>query len=457
MAAVSAAAAHAPPAARRNVLVDLFARLVGPAALTAAGMIGAGAVATRLLAGAWFGFDLLWVALLIVPMVVVTLDSASRVGVVSGDRGMLELVRTEIGPWLAWVIFLPTALVNVVVNMSQMSAMVEGTYGALGMLPPAQANAGLVVATMGLTLLTVAAAVLGGYKRVEKIMTALLLVILACFIVVAIKGLLDWRTWIALGRGLVPQIPSDLPVAGGDRTRSGFTQVMAIAGQGLAPAVFLSYGYLARNAGQTAADIKQSFWKTVQNLGVIWGLFSVVVIVAGATALHAVYTGSGPSYLGVSHYSQIESIPVAGQVLGPALPGALGFLAPRLFSLGLFAAAFTTLISVALTMTYFCLDIASRNWRFTDENLVFKRVFAAWIGIPALVAPFWQLPALLKAILAMVGNLLMAPIAVAVILYFVNRPELGEFRANGRRNALLALTLLFAIGLVVNGLLGLIR
>ena len=30
----------------------------------AAGMIGAGAVATRLLAGAWFGFDLLWVALL---------------------------------------------------------------------------------------------------------------------------------------------------------------------------------------------------------------------------------------------------------------------------------------------------------------------------------------------------------------------------------------------------------
>ena len=38
-------------------------KLVGPAALTAAGMIGAGAVATRLLAGAWFGFDLLWVAL----------------------------------------------------------------------------------------------------------------------------------------------------------------------------------------------------------------------------------------------------------------------------------------------------------------------------------------------------------------------------------------------------------
>ena len=365
------------------------------------------------------------------------------------------MVRTEFGAWLAWLIVIPTALVNLVVNMSQMSAMVEGTYGALGMLPPPVANPSLVVATVALTALTLVAAVLGGYKRIEKIMTALLLVILACFIIVAIKGLLDWHTWVALAAGLVPQVPADVAVVGTDRTRAGFTQIMAIAGQGLAPAVFLSYGYLASNAGYAPADVRRAFWKTVQNLGVIWGLFSVVVIVAGATALHAVYTGAGPSYLGVSHYSQIESIPVAGQVLGPALPGALGFLAPRLFSLGLFAAAFTTLISVALTMTYFCLDLARQNWKFTADNTRFKVVFAAWIALPALVAPFWQLPALLKAILAMVGNLLMAPIAVAVIIYFVNQRNLGEFKANTARNVLLAITWFFALALVMNGIRGL--
>jgi len=68
---------------RRIPGAGVFARLVGPAALTAAGMIGAGAVATRLLAGAWFGFDLLWVALYVIPMVIFTLDSASRVAVFS--------------------------------------------------------------------------------------------------------------------------------------------------------------------------------------------------------------------------------------------------------------------------------------------------------------------------------------------------------------------------------------
>jgi manganese transport protein len=418
-------------------------------------MIGAGAVATRLLAGAWFGFDLLWVAILVIPMVIFTLDSAARIGIMSGGRGLLDMVRTDIGAWLAWVVFLPMALVNVVVNMSQMSAMVEGAYGAMGMLPPAsgEATLGLAVVTVVLTGATVTAAVLGGYKRMETIMTALLLVILTCFIVVAIKGLLDWSTWPALASGLVPQIPADVAVVGQpEAVRDGFTQIMAIAGQALPPAVLLSYGYLAANSGQTKADIKPAFWRTVTNLGVVWGVFSVVVIVAGATALHAVYTGSGPTHLGVSHYSQIQSIPVAGQVLGPAFPGALSFLAPRFFSMGLIAAAFTTLISVSLTMTYFCLDIAKKNWRFTDDNRLFKIVFASWLALPALVAPFWQLPALLKAIFAMVGNLAMAPLSVLLILYFINRPGLGEYRANAGRNAVLALTFVFALGLVINGL-----
>lgn len=435
--------------------VGFILRLVGPAALVAAGMIGAGAVATRLLAGAWFGFDLLWVALYVVPMVIFTLDSASRVAMLSGGRGMFEMIRTDIGAWLAWFIFIPTVLVNVIVNMSQASAMLEGAYGAMGTLPPAGADQGpvFVAVSIGLVIVTLLAAVLGGYKRVEKIMTALLMVILVSFIIVAVKGLLDWHTWPALAKGLVPSIPPPQPVVGGapGAARDGFTQVMGIAGQALPPSVMLAYGYLAANSGQTVKDINGAFWKTVQNLGVIWGLFSVVVIVAGATALHMVYTGSGPTYLGVSHYSQIDSIPVAGQVLGPAFPGALSFLAPRFFSLGLVAAGFTTLISVSLTMTYFCMDMARRDWHFTPSNRQFKWVFAAWIAIPGLLAPFWQLPALLKAILAMVGNLVLAPVAVAVIAYFINQRFMGEYKANTGRNVVLLITGLFSLALVING------
>jgi hypothetical protein len=153
----------------------------------------------------------------------------------------------------------------------------------------------------------------------------------------------------------------------------------------------------------------------------------------------------------VNHYSQIESIPVAGQVLGPAFPGFLSFIAPRFFSLGLMGAGFTTLISVSLTMTYLCLDMFKQDWTFTRSNKKFQVVFGLWIAIPALMTPFWVAPALLKAIIAMVGNLLLAPAAVAVIFYFVNRPAMGELRANAGRNVLLATTLVFAVVLAVLG------
>ena len=52
----------------------------------------------------------------------------------------------------------------------------------------------------------------------------------------------------------------------------------------------------------------------------------------------------------------------------------------------------------------------------------------------------------------MVGNLAMAPLSVALILYFINRPSLGEYRANAGRNAVLAVTFVFALALVINGL-----
>jgi Mn2+/Fe2+ NRAMP family transporter len=78
-----------------------------------------------------------------------------------------------------------------------------------------------------------------------------------------------------------------------------------------------------------------------------------------------------------------------------------------------------------------------------------------WIAVPALVATFWQLPALLKAIIAMVGNLVLAPVAVLVILYFVNRSSLGEYRAGAGRNVVLASTALFALALVAYGIKGL--
>ena len=435
-----------------NPLSRFIKTVVGPAAIMAAGMIGAGAVATRLLAGTWFSFDLLWVALYVIPMVIFTLDSASRVGIMSGGRGMLDMIKTEIFPALAWIMFVPQFLLNIVVNISQMSVMTEAVYGVLGIeLPPDGAVTPLkIIIVLVLITLVVYAGVIGSFKRLQKVMTGLLMLILLCFIIVAVKGLMQWATWTGLIGGLIPQIPEDIGVVGSEDVRRGFTQLMAIAGQALPAAVFLSYGYFTTDAEYTESDLKKNFRKSVLNFGVIWGLFSVVVVVAGVTALHNIYTGAD----GGLHYSQISSVPEAGKVITPALPKLFDFLATPIFSLGLLVAAFTTMVSVALIMVYFCLDIIGKDWRLREGNKVFQWTMALWIIIPGLLSPFWSLDALIQAILAMAGNLFMAPLAVLIILYFVNKEKyMGKYTAGIGRNIVLGITFIFSLYVVIRGII----
>jgi len=82
----------------------LFTKIVGPAAVIAAGTMGAGAAASLLLAGAWFRYDLLWVIIVILPLFVIFADSASRVGLLNADKGIFSLIRIYVHPSAAWII-----------------------------------------------------------------------------------------------------------------------------------------------------------------------------------------------------------------------------------------------------------------------------------------------------------------------------------------------------------------
>jgi hypothetical protein len=222
---------------------------------------------------------------------------------------------------------------------------------------------------------------------------------------------------------------------------------MAIAGQSLPAAVFLSYGYFTGNAGVKVQDLDRDFKKTAINLGALWGIFSVVVVICGVTALHDVYQGDP------LHYSEISTVKQAGAVLTPALPAALSAFATPIFSLGLLAATFTTTVGVAFKMSYFTLDLLGMDWRMRAGNRPFYLAFACYVAIPGFLAPFWSLPSLVQAILAMAGNLLIAPLAAGIILYFINRPEhVGTFRATPLRNGILALTALFTLLVVGFGI-----
>ena len=76
-----------------NSLLNFFKKIVGPSAVIGAGSMGAGAIASLVLAGAWFRYELLWVVLLLLPLFVISVDSASRIGGANPGVGMLSIMR----------------------------------------------------------------------------------------------------------------------------------------------------------------------------------------------------------------------------------------------------------------------------------------------------------------------------------------------------------------------------
>ena len=113
-------------------LAQLFSRFVGPAAVMAAGTMGAGAAASLILAGAWFRYELLWVIPLILPLFVISVDSASRIGLLNPSIGMFSQIRQRIHPGVAWLIFAINIPVHLLIGMGQMSVMTSSLMSLFG-------------------------------------------------------------------------------------------------------------------------------------------------------------------------------------------------------------------------------------------------------------------------------------------------------------------------------------
>src|SRR6185312_16159042 len=86
--------------ARRSRLLALLG-LLGPGLIAATAGDDAGGIATYSQVGAKFGYELLWVLVLITVTLAVIQEMAARLGAATG-RGLLDLVREEFG--IGWVL-----------------------------------------------------------------------------------------------------------------------------------------------------------------------------------------------------------------------------------------------------------------------------------------------------------------------------------------------------------------
>jgi manganese transport protein len=425
-----------------NAIVRMFQNLVGPTAVIAAGTMGAGAVASFLLAGAWFGYDLLWVILLLLPVFVISVDSSSRIGALNPDQGMFDLIKSRVHPGLAWLILLINVPVHFLVAMGQISVITSAFTSLVGLPSTGISESQPVSMAFEVVLsLTLSAGILWlvfsqGYDRMQRVMSLLMVVMFFCFLLVAVRGFTEWR---AILDGFVPSIPPDLPVPGSDTPRIATSSIIAMVGAAIAPGALLGMPYLAANAGGNKAELKQAFRRAVVNLGFIFGAYAFFVLVAGGFALNS-----------LANHASFADVGQASAVFSNALPSVLSFLGPMIFSLGLFIAAMTTLVVTAQVTIYFILDMLGRPWRFSQDNKTYQRMLFAFVLAAALLAPFWEFPALLKVVLLMGINVVVIPLVYVIVILLVNnKGVMKEFRAEWWRNAILVIGLAVSLVLAV--------
>jgi Mn2+/Fe2+ NRAMP family transporter len=332
--------------------------------------------------------------------------------------------------------------------MGQMSVLTSALMSLFGFYPPDEVATAAYASSyhrweIGLSLLAGLGIIWlltsGGYERMQRVMTGLMIVMFVGFLVVALGAFQEFGAILA---GFVPSIPADLPVPGQDTLRSSTGSILAIVGSALAPAALLGIPYMCADNLRGAPDLPGELRSSVLNLGVVFGGYSMFVLIAGGFALYP-----------LAHHASIDTVHEAGKVLVNAFPAGLEFLGPLIFTAGLMIAALTTFVVVVQVICYFWLDMFGKDWRDTVDNRQFKRLLVVWVALPAILAPFWSFPALLKVLLLMGFNAIVIPLVIVIVLVLVNRREvMGAHTASRPRNAVLVAALLLSFWLMLEKL-----
>jgi Mn2+/Fe2+ NRAMP family transporter len=276
-----------------------------------------------------------------------------------------------------------------------------------------------------------------GYERMQKAMTAMMVLMFFCFLFIAFRSISEIGDILA---GFIPKIPEDLVAPGRETTRLSSSSIIAIVGSAIAPGALLVIPYLTSDASTGPPTLKQDLRKFIINLGLIFGAYAMFILVAGGYALYP-----------LANHAEIETVHEAGQVLTQALPESVGFFGPAIFSFGLFIAAMTTLVICVQVVIYLSLDMFKKTWTFTDDNRLYRRLVIVVTLAAGVLAPVWSFPAMLKVVLLMGVNVLVIPLVIGAMIYLLNRRAvMGKHTASAWRNALLVLCMIVSVVLAVD-------
>ena len=379
--------------ARRFPRIFLLLGIVGPGLIAANAGNDAGGIATYSAAGAQYGYQLLWVIILILIALIVVQEMCARLGSVTG-MGFTDLVRERFGVRMTSFVVVALLVANLGTSFSEFVGI--GAAGELLHVPR------LVAIPVGAILLWTLV-VFGSFKIVER---AFLIMALA-FIAYPIAALLGHPHWGGAAHGLlVPTVP---------RSFAGLEMIIALIGTTITPYMQL---YLQSTVAEKAVRPDDYVYEQIDVVsGSLFANFvALTIMVATAAALF-------------SRGVEVNSASDAARALEPVA----GSLAEALFAVGLLGACLLAAPVLALTTAYSVTEAlglekgVSQDFRRAPA---FMGLFTGMLLVSMFMALLPGIPFTSTLLIIQIIDAMALPVVIFSLLRLTNDRELMGSRAN---------------------------
>ncbi|KGK03149.1 MULTISPECIES: Nramp family divalent metal transporter [Pseudoalteromonas] len=389
---------------------------LGPGLLVTAAFIGPGTITTASVAGANFGFALIWTLLFSVIATILLQSMAARLGVATG-QDLAQALRAHIETPLfkSLAIFLVISAIGVGSAAYEAGNLSGASMGLIEIFPHVNAQ-------LWTPLIAFLSAVLlysGKHKVVENALILLVILMSLVFISTLVMAAPSLSDVLA---GFIPSMPE-----------GSITTVLALVGTTIVPYnLFLHSGVLAARH-DSKSDKQKVIKQTNVDTGVSITLGGVITLAILSTASVAFYgTDAG----------QISAANMAVQ-----LEPLLGDAAHYFFAIGLFAAGLTSAITAPLAGAYAVCGML--GWSNKMDNTRFKSVAIVILLFGAAVASLGLDPVAV-IIFAQAANGLLLPIVTTYLVWLVNQKTvMGKYT-----NSLLVNLLTLPVLVLIFGLSG---
>ncbi|PYE32391.1 NRAMP (natural resistance-associated macrophage protein)-like metal ion transporter [Idiomarina fontislapidosi] len=386
----------------------------GPGALVAAAFIGPGTVVTASLAGAGFGYALLWALVLSTLICVILQEMASRIGVVTG-HGLGENIRQQItAPWLR-ILFFTLIIAAIIVGNSvyqggNLSGATLGAQEALGHVPWLsnwfEQGWPVIFGVLAATILWQ-----GKAKFIEYALISLVLLMSLAFIG---TFLLTQPNWLGVTDSLLRwRWPSD-----------SILTVIALVGTTVVPYNLFLHSASVANKWSGDDGVKAARIDTFISIP-LGGLISMAILATAASAF----------------FAQGIAIDSAGD-LAISLAPLFGDWAKYLMALGLCAAGISSATTAPLASAYALCGIM--GWRQSLTGRAFRTIWAVILLLGVVISSLGISP--IKVIwFAQIANGVLLPVIVGFIWWLCNQSTMGKMKNSILGNTFAALIMLISI------------